>query len=182
MTIHRIAVEKMTEQTFEPYGELMISKETPPFEGTPYRVNFDGGDVRVGTNWLPYKGFQFTGLEQHLHVSQSFIHLQGAPAFVAVAASAGSGRGTQIPKPEDVRIFLIEPHTGYLLKKGTWHSDRLPLYPPGSMMVIITDEETNLDLQEFGSMTTDPSKRGGWQWNTLVDFSYSYGVTFEAVL
>ena len=50
---------------------------------------------------------------------------------------------------------MIEPHTGYLLKKGTWHSDRLPLYPPGSMMVIITDEETNLDLQEFGSMTTD---------------------------
>ena len=179
--VHRVPVEKMTEKAFRPFGQLMLSKERPPYEGVSYRLSFQAGKVRIGTNWLPYKGFRFTGLEQHLHVSQSFVHLQGAPAVVAVAAPTDPSAPDSIPKPEDVHVFLIEPHTGYLLKRGTWHSDRLPLYAPGSMMVIITDVETNRDLQAHGGMTTPPDKRGGWKWNRIVDYEYDFGVEFEIV-
>ena len=129
--VHRIPVEKMTEKAFRPFGQLMLSKEKPPYEGVSYRLKYEAGKTQIGTNWLPYKGFRFTGLEQHLHVSQSFVHLQGAPAVLAVAAPTDPSKPDSIPKPEDVHVFLIEPHTGYLLKRGTWHSDRLPIYAAG---------------------------------------------------
>ena len=66
-----------------------------------------------------------------------------------------------------------------MLHKGTWHSDRLPLYEPGSKMVIITDDETNQDLQEHGSMSDPIDRRGGWKLNRLVDFQHQFGITFE---
>ena len=69
-----------------------------------------------------------------------------------------------------------------MLRKGTWHSDRLPLYAPGSKMVIITDEETNQDLLTYGSMTTPVDLSGGWELNRIVDFEYEFGITFELEL
>lgn len=170
----KLKVEPMTADAFSPFGELLDATELSQGHSGSFPVSFQGGKVRVSTALLPYKGLKFTGLEQHFHVTQAFIPISGAPAVVAVAAPT--------PKSEDVRAFLIDGTKGYMLRKGTWHSDRLPLYGPGSKMVIITDEETSQDLLEHGSMTTPVDRRGGWKLNRIVDFEHEFGVHFEVEL
>ena len=178
----KLKVEPMTADAFSPFGELLDATEPSPDHSGSFPVSFDGGKVRVSTALLLYKGLKFTGLEQHFHVTQAFIPISGAPAVVAVAAPTPQGDANAIPKSEDVRAFLIDGTKGYMLKKGTWHSDRLPLYGPGSKMVIITDEETSQDLLEHGSMTTPVDRRGGWKLNRIVDFEHEFGVNFEVEL
>ena len=181
-TIHKIKAEPLTREAFSPFGELLDVDEASASQAASVPVNFQGGQVRVGTALLPYKGLRLTGLEQHFHVTQAFIPITGAPAVVAVAAPTPQGDPNAIPKPQDVRAFLIDGTKGYMLHKGTWHSDRLPLYAPGSKMVIITDEETSQDLLEHGSMSDPIDKRGGWKLNRLVDFQHQFGVTFEITI
>ena len=181
-TIHSIKAEPLSKEAFSPFGELLDVEEMSASQATSSPVNFQGGKVRVGTALLPYKGLRLTGLEQHFHVTQAFIPISGSPAVVAVAAPTPQEDDNAIPKPEDVCAFLIDGTRGYMLHKGTWHSDRLPLYEPGSKMVIITDDETNQDLQEYGSMSDPIDSRGGWKLNRLVDFQYEFGITFEITL
>ena len=180
--IHRIKASPLTKDAFHPFGELLDATELDPSQSTSFPVNFQGGKVRVSTAFLRYKGLRLTGLEQHFHVTQAFIPISGSPAVVAVASPTPQNNPNAIPKPEDVRAFIIDGTKGYMLKKGVWHSDRLPLYEPGSKMVIITDEETNQDLRDHGSMTTPVDRRGGWKLNRIVDFQHRFGVTFELEL
>ena len=178
-TIHLIKAQPMTREAFSPFGELLDVDETAASRATSTPANFQGGKVRVGTALLPYKGLRLTGLEQHFHVTQAFIPITGAPAVVAVAAPTSQEDPNAIPKPRDVRAFLIDGTKGYMLHKGVWHSDRLPLYAPGSKMVIITDEETSQDLREHGSMSDSIDQWGGWKLNRIVDYQHMFGITFE---
>ena len=164
---------------FAPSGELLDAEEMPEGNATSSPIGFQGGTVRIGTAFLPYKGLRLTGMEQHFHVTQAFIPIAGSPAVVAVAAPTPEDDSHAMPKPEDVRAFLIDGTAGYMLHKGVWHSDRLPLYKPGSKMVIITDEETSRDLREHGSMSDPIDRRGGWKLNRIEDFRHSLGVVFE---
>ena len=177
--IHLLKAETLTREAFSPFGGLLDVDKTAASQATSTPVNFQGGKVRVGTALLPYKGLRLTGLEQHFHVTQAFIPISGSPAVVAVAAPTPQDDPNAIPKPQDLRAFLIDGTKGYMLHKGTWHSDRLPLYAPGSKMVIITDEETSQDLRENGSMSDPVDQRGGWELNRIVDFHHSFGVVFE---
>ena len=120
-TIHSIKAESLTREAFSPFGELLDVDESDVSQATSTPVNFQGGKVRVGTALLPYKGLRLTGMEQHFHVTQAFIPISGAPAVVAVAAPPPQDDPNVIPKPQDVRAFLIDGTVGYLLHKGTWH-------------------------------------------------------------
>ena len=182
MTVYLIQAEPLSREAFRPFGEILDAEETVGGQAASSPAGFEGGTVRIGTALLPYKGLRLTGMEQHFHVTQAFIPITGAPAVVAVAAPTAQDDPDAIPKPEEVRAFLIDGTVGYMLHKGTWHSDRLPLYEPGSKMVIITDEETSRDLREHGSMSDPIDGRGGWKLNRIVDFEHRHGVTFEVRL
>ncbi len=179
MTVHYIQAEPLTREAFRPFGELLDAEGTSVDPPVSSPIGFEGGKVRIGTALLPYKGLRLTGMEQHFHVTQAFIPITGSPTVVAVAAPTSQDDPNAIPKPEDVRAFLIDGTVGYMLHKGVWHSDRLPLYKPGSKMVIVTDEETSQDLSEHGSMSDPIDERGGWKLNRLVDFQHQFRITFE---
>ena len=178
-TIHYIQAEPLTRHAFRPFGVLLDAEEMPEGQATSSPIGFLGGRVRIGTAFLPYKGLRLTGMEQHFHVTQAFIPITGSPAVVAVAAPTPQDDPNNVPKPEEIHAFLIDGTVGYMLNKGVWHSDRLPLYKPGSKMVIITDEETSQDLRKHGSMSDPIGQRGGWKLNRIVDFRQRLGVTFE---
>ena len=73
--------------------------------------------------------------------------------------------------------FLLDGTVGYALARGTWHSlDRLPLYPPATQWVIITDRETQEDL------TAAYAGRGGFALTQEVDYAATFGVTFALTL
>ena len=177
--IHRIKAEMMTPASFAPFGQVIDASDVPD-EIAP--VDFRGGELRFNATLLPYRGLEFSQMEQHFHVTQAFLPLSGPPAVVAVAAPTDQNDPDAIPEPEQCHAFLIDGTKGYILKKGTWHSDRLPLHPPGTKMVIMTDSETNLDLSKYGSIRTPESERGGWKINRIVDYRTRFGVTFEIVL
>ena len=59
-----------------------------------------------------------------------------------------------------------------MLKRGTWHSlDRYPLYPAESRLVIISSQETQIELE-----SADPADR---RLTQQVDFEARFGITFE---
>ncbi|MBM3925672.1 MAG: hypothetical protein FJ320_06735 [SAR202 cluster bacterium] len=178
----QIKVERMTSDTFAPFGQLIDPGDAPHNPPRSFPVDFQGGKTRISAAFLPYKGLTFSILEQHFNVTQSFLPLSGAPAIVGLAPPTDPHNPHAIPSTEDIRIFLIDGSVGYLLKKNTWHSDRLPFFAPGSRMAIITDEETSEDLRLHGAASDPPQKWGGWKLNRIVDYKSKFGVSFQAIL
>jgi ureidoglycolate hydrolase len=135
--IRRIKVEPMEPDTFNPFGTLIHAGGRPPdFRGggqsVGWAVPFESdGRPQVTVVTSPFQGLRFGKLERHFGVTQAFIPFGGSPAVVAVAAPAPHPDRDLVPRPEDVRAFLIDDRKGYLLKRGTWHAlDRFPLHPP----------------------------------------------------
>ena len=179
--VREIKIEPLTPEAFAPFGELISAKDRPPdFQGESgtqgWAIDFRSGTPLVMLLKTPYQGLRVTKLERHFNVTQSFLPLGGSPAVVAVAP-AGNGDRTSLPGPERVRAFLLDGTVGYALARGTWHSlDRLPLYPPATQWVIITDRETQEDL------TAAYAGRGGLALTQEVDYAATFGVTFALTL
>ena len=109
--IVKLKVEPMVEETFAPFGELMDAKEHPADARLFFPVGFEA-DVSTTVNviWQPYEGLQFTLMERHFGVTQSFIQLSGAPAVVCAAAPTD---------PDDaIRCSQAGGHTRILDKPG----------------------------------------------------------------
>lgn len=175
--IAHIKAELMTEESFRPFGALLAPRaDAADFRGlmsdgwkTPFEI--DGSPLFM-TLVSRFGGMRFTWLERHFGVTQTFVPLGSVPALVAVAAPTDPGDPGAIPNPDDVHAFVVDGSCGYVLKRGTWHSlDRYPLYPAESRLVIISSQETQIELE-----TVD---RAEWRLTQQVDFDASFGVTFE---
>jgi len=180
--VHRLKIEPMTEESFEPFGELIDPKERPSDHRVISPIAFEAdGQGTLGVIWQPYEGRTFNQLERHFAVTQSFVQLAGSPAVVAVAAPTDIDDPMAAPDPEEVRAFLIDPAKGYALKRGTWHSlNRYILAPPGATFVIMNSNPNPtqiVDYQESYGLTY--SDLGSDEKPTRVDFKGKYDVVFE---
>jgi ureidoglycolate lyase len=170
----RVKAEMLAPDAFAPFGEVLCLRDQPPdFHGTTsigWKAQYEGtGAPLIMTLSSRYAGMRCTTLERHLNVTQTFIPLGHVPAIIAVAAPTD---GEATPAPEDVRAFVIDGSSGYVLKAGAWHSpDRYPLYPPSSEIVIITSHDTQHEL-ETGDRTQ-------WQFTQVLDYQAALGVTIE---
>lgn len=179
--VHEVRVEPLTEAAFRPFGELIAVKDRPPdFRGAGgtqgWAIDFQSGTPLLMLLRTPYQGLAFKTMERHFNLTQTFIPLGGSPAVVAVAAPSDPGDRAAIPDPDQVRAFLLDGSCGYALARGTWHSlDRFPLEPPATSFVIITDRETQGDLEQAYAGA------GGWRLTQEVDFEVSRGVTFRLI-
>jgi ureidoglycolate lyase len=176
-TVHEVTIEPLTEDAFAPFGQIISTKErTPDFQtesGTQgWAIDFHSGRPLLMVLRTSYQRLSFSKLERHFEQTQTFLPLGGSPAVVAVAPP--SLDRAVIPKPTEVRAFLLDGTKGYALAAGTWHSlDRFPLYPPDTRWVIITDHETQQDL------LMAYSGKGGWERTQEVDYRARFGVTFS---
>jgi ureidoglycolate lyase len=177
LTVVDIKAELMTEDSFRPYGALLASRSGPPdFHGlmsegwkTPFEID---GTPMLMVLVSRFSGMRFTKLERHFGVSQTFIPLGHVPALLAVAAPTDPGDPEAIPKPEDVHAFVVDGSSGYVLKRGTWHSlDRYPLYPAESRIVILSSNETQVELETKDQPT--------WRLTQAVDYEERFGVSFR---
>ena len=156
--IHKLKVEPMTEDSFEPYGFILDAKDHPVDHRILATSDYEAdGKTIVGVIWQPFQGQIFSQLERHFGVTQSFIQMSGSPAVVAVAVPTNLDDPMAIPSPEDVKAFLINPSKGFSFKVGTWHSlNRYVLSPPGATFAIINSvpNPTQLvDLEKNYSLT-----------------------------
>lgn len=137
--IRRLTVEPMSEASFALYGELFDSQQRPADSRLIVETGFEGeGRITASVIWQPSGGRRFTRLERHYAVTQAFIQLSGSPAVVCAAAPTNLDDPASVPRPEDVRAFLIDPAIGYAFHRGTWHSlDRYLLGVPGATFLIL---------------------------------------------
>jgi ureidoglycolate lyase len=181
-SVHQVKIEPLTEEGFAPFGQVLSTMgRAPDFRsasGTEgWAIDFQAGRPLVMLLKTPYQGLTFAKLERHFNLTQTFIPLGGAPAVVAVAPPSPPGDRNAIPSPGQVRAFLLDGTRGYALARGTWHSlDRLPLSPPDTRWVIITDHETQDDLNAAYA------GQGGWQLTQEVDYAARFDATFALAL
>lgn len=160
----QLKIEPLTAEAFAPYGVLLDARERP---ADRWKLTYDEafcvvGSTKVGVIWEPFAGLTFTRLERHFNVTQAFIPMSGSLSVVAVAAPTDTGDRDAIPRPEQVRAFLIDGTMGFRYHVGTWHSlNRFILHPPGATYVIIN---------------VDPNP------TQVVDYAERSGVSFEVVL
>src|SRR3954453_17499198 len=111
--IVQIKVELLTEEAFRPFGELISATDRPAdFHG----LNSEGWKARFEVDGPPLvmllssrsEGAQFTRLERHFGVPQTFIPLGQVPSVVVVAAPTATNDPAAIPAPEEVHGFLID--------------------------------------------------------------------------
>lgn len=181
--IQKVKIEFLTEEAFQPFGHIIGLRNSPPnYRGggnsQGWWVDFQTeGKPLVSVITVPYGNLSFTKMERHFQVTQAFIPLCGSPAVVALAPPTARHDREAIPRPDQIRAFLLDGTKGYVLHKGTWHSlDRFPLYPPESVFVMLSDEETAEDLNQAYA------GRGGWKLTQEVDYQQRYGITFTLVL
>ena len=136
---HRLAIEPMTAESFAPFGRLVESSAMPGDRRvmTPSQFECDGRTT-IHTIWQPCAGRSFSRLERHFGVTQTFFQLSGSPSVVCAAPPTDLDDPSAIPRPEDVRAFLIDIGKGFSFARGTWHSlDRFVLAPPGATFAIL---------------------------------------------
>ena len=175
----------MTAETFGPYGALMDAKERPKDHRAFFPIDFQvDGRTTLNVIWQPQQGIRFTQLERHFGVTQGFVQMSGAPAVVCAAAPTDLNDPQAIPEPDQIHAFLINPDTGYMFHRGTWHSlNRLLLAPPGgSFLILNTDPNPTqiVDYEDNCSMTYPDLET---QENPVtVELKQKYDITFELTL
>ena len=153
---HRLAIEPMTAEAFAPFGRLVESSAMPDDRRvmTPSQFECDGRTT-VHTIWQPHAGRSFSRLERHFGVSQTFFQLCGSPSVVCAAPPTDLDNPLAIPRPENVRAFLIDPGKGFSFARGTWHSlDRFVLAPPGATFVILNVDPNPTQIVDYANGTS----------------------------
>jgi ureidoglycolate lyase len=164
LKIHELKIEPMTAEAFKPFGELFDATERPADHRTivPDKGFEIKGQTVVSVIWQPYQGLTFTQLERHFDITQSFVPMSGSLSAVAVAAPTDNSNPEDVPRPDQVRAFLIDGTVGFRYKIGTWHSlNRYILHPPGATFLMI-------------NVSPNPSE--------VVDYDKKFGVMFKVVL
>ena len=148
---HRLTIEPMTADSFAPFGRLLECSAMPADRRvmTPSEFECDGGTT-IHTIWQPSAGRSFSRLERHFGVTQTFFQLSGSPSVVCVAPPTDPDDAKVVPRPGDVRAFLIDPGRGFSFGRGTWHSlDRYVLTPPGATFVILNVDPNPTQIVDY---------------------------------
>ena len=175
-----VEIEPLLAESFAPYGQIIAQGAKPTFSGphvAGWRMKFGAeGPVDVMLNRFAHLPMEFSEMERHFNVTQSFIPLGGSPSVMVVAPpSERKGTGGR-PRPDAVRAFYVDGSQGVLLWKGTWHAlTRFPVRPPHADIVMITGLDTQLELEKQNSDGSVPVL------TEVCDFAETDGVTFKVV-
>ena len=153
---HRLTIEPMTSESFAPFGHLVESSETPGDRRVMTPSGFEcDGRTTVYTIWQPSAGRSFSRLERHFGVTQTFVQVSGGPSVVCAAPPTDLDDPVAIPRPGDVRAFLIDAGRGFSFARGTWHSlDRFVLAPPGATFVILNVDPNPTQIIDYADGTS----------------------------
>lgn len=184
----RKTLERVTPQSFSPYGRLIgHSDEEPTFRRDftyGWKMDFQGARPEFMPITTDYRPLRFSEMERHFNVTQAFIRLGGVPCVLALAAPTDAADRKAIPEPADIRLFLLDDVPGYILHVGTWHSPhRYPLYPPHATWLSISDHETTAEqVESTRDVGFAGAARENWKLTQVVDYKRLQGVEFAVEL
>ena len=177
-----IAIEPLTAEAFEPFGQIIGRHGSPPVFSGPHidswRMDFGAdGPVELMFSRYVYMPMEFGEMERHFNVTQSFVPLGDSPSVMVVAPRTGQGGGPKNwPRADSVRAFYVSANQGILLWKGTWHAlTRFPARPPFADFALITGQETQSELERQRSDGTAPVL------TEVCDFTKAEGIVFNVI-
>ena len=182
--VFNVKVEPMTEESFEPFGELVDPRERPPDRRIIAPLEFHAqGRTTLSSIWQPCEGLTFWEMERHFGVTQTFFQLSGPPTVVAAAAPTDEDP-MAIPEPGQIRAFLIDPSKGYSFKVGTWHSlKRFVLAPPGATLAVINSVPNPSQVVDYrNNLSLTYTDLGADQNPRRDDLGNRFGLVFELTL
>ena len=176
-----IRLESISAEIFTPFGEIIEKKSSVPiFTGKSmesWQMQFSiDGTTELMINRFYYQPLDFSMMERHFHVTQSFLPFGKIPMAMIVSEPTVFDDPSSIPKPEEIRAFYLDGTQGIMLWKGTWHAlHRFPLHPPHVDLGLITEMETQHEL-ELGLIKGTKPKR-----TQAIDYEQILNLNFKVV-
>ena len=176
-----VEIEPLEAKAFEPFGQIIGRPGVPPIFAGPHvsgwRMDFGAeGPIDLMFSRFVFMPMEFSEMERHFNVTQSFIPLGGNPSVMVVAPRTGREGTEARPRPATVRAFYVGGTQGILLWKGTWHAlTRFPARPPHADFALITGLETQHELERQNKDGSMP------KLTEVCDFARTEGVTFKVV-
>ena len=173
-----IKLEPVTAEIFAPFGEIIEAKHSKPaftgknMESWQMAFSIDGA-TELMINRFHYQPLEFSMMERHFHVTQSFLPFGKIPMAMVVSEPNDSKNLSSIPKPEDIRAFYLDGSQGIMLWQGTWHAlHRFPLHPPYVDLGLITEMETQHELQTALAKGIETARTQAIDYETLLNVNF----------
>lgn len=144
-----VPIEAVTPENFRRFGHVMSpSTHAPEFVGPGYSTSryplVLGGTADLTMLRHPFGPVACSHFEKHPTITELRVPLDAVASIVFVADTP------DIPRPEDMKGFLVDGDTAMLIARNIWHSASYPLDPRGAHFILISDRETEAELEEVG--------------------------------
>jgi len=175
-----IRLEPISAEIFAPFGEIIEKKSSEPiFTGKnmeSWQMQFSiDGTTELMINRFHYQPLEFSMMERHFHVTQSFFPFGKIPMAMIVSAPTVFDDRSSIPKPEDIHAFYLDGTQGIMLWKGTWHAlHRFPLHSSHVDLGLITEMETQYELQSALTKGTKPKRTQAIDYELLLNLNFKF--------
>ncbi len=132
-TTRRLKVEKLTPETFAPFGVVLTEEGRKRLPINTYGDKLDlyreGFESDQPIEWFIVKGSpRWNGvlfLERHQQLSQTFIPV-GGKGFYTVVAKAGAREENGFPALDELHAFFVPGDAAIQLHRATWHENPMP--------------------------------------------------------
>ena len=179
MEIIEIRLEPISAEIFAPFGEIIEAKRSEPiFTGKnmdSWQMQFSiDGTTALMINRFYYQPLEFSMMERHFHVTQSFLPFGKIPMVMVVSGPTDFDDRSSIPKTADIRAFYLDGTQGIMLWKGTWHAlHRFPLHHPHVDLGLITEMETQSELESAVVKGTKPNRTQAIDYEQLLNLNFN---------
>ena len=157
-----IPLQPLTAEAFASFGQILGHLDAPPIFEAPHlrswRLDFElEGPVELMVARYLHQPFEFTAIERHFDVTQTFIPLGDQPSVMVVAAPTDPQAWSAVPEPDELHAFLIPGDRGFMLWRGTWHAlTCFPVRPGGAPFALITGYDTQRELERQKASGVQP--------------------------
>ncbi|RWB42888.1 MAG: hypothetical protein E5W15_00885 [Mesorhizobium sp.] len=144
-----VPIEPVSEDNFRSFGHIIAApKKDPQFVGPGYSTwrypLVLGGTADLTMLRHPFGPVVCNRFEKHPTITELRVPLDPVVSVVFVASTP------DIPRPQDMKGFLVDGETAMLIERNIWHSASFPLDPRGAHFLLISDRETEGELEEAG--------------------------------
>jgi ureidoglycolate lyase len=167
---HTIVAVEATEESFAPYGELLMPKgeALPHVYGDALDTYKSGtfesdAPVQFISTLSRLRPFSLQYLERHHQITQTFVPLGGHAIMLVVAAPDAPLTDSGVPTLESIHAFVVPGDRGANIHRGTWHEVPFPLVDSSLTLVTshsgVTDGWAHLDEESAEIKRLDEEKR-----------------------
>jgi ureidoglycolate lyase len=123
LTVRPINVNRLTSESFAPFGQLIAPIDDGILFGpNDAQLELSRGTPRFYIMRLPRKGLRFQQITRHRQVTQCLGSIGGKPWFIAVAPPRTLDDPNAAPPLEDIKAFKIPGGLAIKLHRGSWHA------------------------------------------------------------